>query len=245
MEWVVMAVAALAAGAINAVAGGGGLVLFPTMIALGSPPITANVTNSVALFPGYLPAIASGRAELVGQTHLRRLVPTVVAGTLAGCALLLLTPAAAFALAAPILVLAATAAIALQDRLRALSTRTPHPAAAHVALFLTAVYGGYFGAAVGLLLIAVLALTTVESLHRINVGKAVFQAVIAAVTVVVFAVFGPVNWVHVAVLAPAGTLGGYLGARVARVLPVRVLRVAIVIFGTVAGLALLVDRIGR
>ncbi|HEX5741159.1 MAG TPA: sulfite exporter TauE/SafE family protein [Pilimelia sp.] len=245
MEWAVLAAAGLAAGAINAVAGGGGLIIFPTLVALGLPPVAANVTNSVAVFPGYLPAVAAFRGELVGQRHLRALLPTLVVGALAGCALLLLTPARVFALAAPVLVLAAAVVIGFGDRIAAARTAAPHPAAAHVAVGLTAVYGGYFGAAVGLLLIAVLGLTTAATLHRVNAWKAVFQAVIACVTVLVFALFGPVDWRLVAVLAPATVAGGYLGARAARALPVRPLRAVIVAFGTVAAAALLVAELRR
>ncbi|GGK19734.1 UPF0721 transmembrane protein [Pilimelia terevasa] len=245
MEWVVLVVAGVAAGAVNAVAGGGSLITFPMLVALGVPPVAANVSNSVAVLPGYLPAIAASRDELAGQARLVRLLPALVVGTLAGCALLLSTPARAFAWSAPVLMLAATAAIAFQDRIRRLSSAVPHPAAAQVAVGLTAVYGGYFGAAVGLVLIAVLGLTAAEPLHRVNAGKAVFQAVIAAVAVAVFAVWGPVNWAVVAAVAPATVVGGYLGVRAARVLPARVLRVAIVVCGTAAGLGLLAGQLGR
>jgi uncharacterized membrane protein YfcA len=238
--------AGLVAGAINALAGGGSLITFPTLIATGMPSVDANVTNSVSVFPGYVSSVVGSRADLAGQE--RRLVailPTAMVGGVAGCALLLLTPARAFEVIVPFLVLAAAATLAFQDRLRGL---VGHPRALsrrrqaitlQVVAFVGAVYGGYFGAALGVMYVAALALILDETLNRINALKNVLSAVVGLVTVVVFALFAPIHWAAVAVLAPATVVGGYAGAKLARRLPPAVLRFLIVAFGTVIGLVLL------
>jgi uncharacterized protein len=238
--------AGLVAGAVNALAGGGSLITFPALIATGLPSVDANVTNSVSVFPGYVSSVAGSRADLAGQE--RRLVvilPTAAVGGVAGCALLLLTPARAFELVVPFLVLAAAATLAFQERLRGL---VGHPRALsrrrqaitlQIVVFVGAVYGGYFGAALGVMYVAALALILDETLNRINALKNVLSAVVGSVTVVVFALFAPIHWGAVAALAPATIVGGYAGAKLARRLPSAVLRFLIVAFGTVIGLILL------
>ncbi|GAA2530845.1 sulfite exporter TauE/SafE family protein [Pilimelia columellifera] len=242
-EAAVLVAAGLAAGGVNAVAGGGSLITFPTLLALGMPPVAANVTNSVAVVPGYLAAVGGSARDLSGQRgDLLRLLPSMVLGSAAGCALLLLTPATAFAWAAPALVLAASGALAAQDRLRAIAGE-PHPAARQLLVALAACYGGYFGAALGVLLIAVLALTSGERLARVGAAKNVVAAVVGAVTVLAFGGFGPVSWATVGVLAPAAMLGGYAGARLATRLPAKGLRTAIVAVGVAVGLTLLAVQV--
>ncbi|GAA0813267.1 sulfite exporter TauE/SafE family protein [Spirilliplanes yamanashiensis] len=239
---VLLVAAGFGAGVVNAVAGGGSLITFPTLLAVGLPPVAANVTNSVAVCPGYVSSVVGSRADLGRQRALLvRVVPTAVVGGVAGCVLLLATPARAFELVVPFLVLAAAGALAFQERLRALvgHGRVHGAAALQTIVFVGSVYGGYFGAALGVMLVAALALVLTETLNRVNALKNVLSAVVGVVTVLVFAVFGPVNWVAVAVLAPATVVGGYVGARVARRLPARVLRALIVTFGTTIGLLLL------
>ena len=238
--------AGLVAGAINALAGGGSLITFPSLIATGLPSVDANVTNSVSVFPGYVSSVVGSRADLAGQE--RRVVvilPAALLGGVGGCALLLLTPARAFEVIVPFLVLAAAATLAFQDRLRGL---VGHPRALsrrrqaitlQVVVLVGAVYGGYFGAALGVMYVAALALILDESLNRINALKNVLSAVVGLVTVVVFALFAPIHWGAVAVLAPATIVGGYAGAKLARRLPSAVLKFVIVAFGTVIGLILL------
>lgn len=236
--------AGLAAGSVNAVAGGGSLVTFPTLVAIGLPPVAANVSNSVAVCPGYLASIVGSRADLPGQRRrLLRLLPTVVAGSSAGCALLLLTPQRAFELVVPFLVLAAAGTLAFQDRLRRLAGH-PKTRHLHIIVGLAAVYGGYFGAAMGVLLVAALALVVNETLPRISAAKNVISAVVGLVTVLAFAVFGPVNWAAVAVVSPASLIGGYAGARLARRLPQRLWRAGIVCFGVAIGVLLLIRALG-
>ncbi|MFI7546517.1 sulfite exporter TauE/SafE family protein [Actinoplanes sp. NPDC049599] len=234
--------AGLAAGVVNAIAGGGSLITFPSLIAVGLPSVDANVTNSVAVFPGYVSSVAASRADLAGQgRRLRTIVPTSLAGAVLGCLLLLGTPARAFELVVPFLVLGAAAILFFQDRLRALVGRShgEKKVTLQVVVFVGAIYGGYFGAALGVMYVAALALVLDETLNRINALKNVLSACVGLVTVVVFAVLAPVHWGAVLVVAPATIVGGYLGAHLARRLPARVLKVLIVSFGTVVGLILL------
>ena len=239
-------VAGLVAGGVNALAGGGSLITFPSLIATGLPSVEANVTNSVSVFPGYVSSVVGSRADLAGQgRRVRLILPASIVGAVAGCALLLLTPARAFEVVVPFLVLGAAATLAFQDRLRGLVS---HPRALsprrqaitlQVVVFVGAVYGGYFGAALGVMYVAALALILDESLNRINALKNVLSAGVGLVTVVVFAIFASIQWGAVLVLAPATVVGGYLGAKLARRLPSRVLKFLIVAFGTVIGLLLL------
>lgn len=237
--------AGLAAGTVNAVAGGGSLITFPALIAIGLPPVPANVSNSVAVCPGYLSSVAGSRRDLPERRRLLPLIPTAIVGAGAGCALLLVTPARAFELVVPFLVLAATAVLAFQTQLRRLVghprelSRRRRTVTLQVMVGLGAVYGGYFGAALGVMLVAGLALVLDETLARVNAIKNLLSALVGLTTVVVFATFGPVNWAAVAVLAPATIVGGYAGARLARRLPPVVLKTVIVAFGTAIGLLLL------
>jgi hypothetical protein len=245
-EVALLLAAGLAAGTVNAVAGGGSLVTFPTLLATGLPPVAANVTNSIAVSPGYLGAVAGSRLDLAGQGHrVRHLLPTAAAGSAIGSALLLVTPERAFELVVPFLVLAASGLLAFQDRLRRL---VGHPAqlsprratlSLHAMVGLASIYGGYFGAALGVMLVAMIALVVDETMARVSALKNLASAVVGLVTVVIFALFGPVDWLAVAVLAPATVAGGYGGARLARRLPSTIWRVTIVAFGTVIGVILL------
>jgi uncharacterized membrane protein YfcA len=240
--------AGFAAGTVNAVAGGGSLITFPTLVAIGLAPVPANVTNSIAVTPGYLASVVGSRvdlAALAARRNLLPLIPAAVLGTAVGCTLLLATPARAFELVVPFLVLGATAVLALQQRLRGV---VGHPremserrrqVALHLMVGLGAAYGGYFGAALGIMLVAALGLVLDETLARVNALKNAVSAVVAVGTVVAFGLFGPVNWAAVAVVAPASMVGGYTGARLARRLPAAVLRAAIVAAGLIVGLVLL------
>jgi uncharacterized protein len=239
-------VAGFAAGGVNAIAGGGSLITFPTLIATGLPTVDANVTNSVSVFPGYVSSVVGSRADLSGQgRRLRAILPTSLVGAVAGCALLLLTPARAFEVIVPFLVLGAAATLAFQERLRGLVGHPRHMSPRRAAVTLQcvvlvgAIHGGYFGAALGVMYVAALALILDEPLKRINALKNVLSAAVGLVTVVVFALFAHVHWPAVLTLAPATIAGGYVGARLARRLPARVLRVLIVTFGTIIGLVLL------
>ncbi len=248
----VLLAAGLSASVVNAIAGGGSLITFPTLVATGLAPVPANVTNSLAVSPGYVASVAGSRADLVdiarrrGTRTLLWLLPTAIAGTAAGCALLLATPARVFEVIVPFLVLGATAVLAFQQRLRSVVghprgfARDRQLLALHAVVTLGAVYGGYFGAAMGVMLVAAFGLVLDESLAHLTALKNALSAVVGLGTVVAFAIFGPVQWAAVAVLAPATIVGGYLGARLARRLPAPVLRGVIVAIGTVVGVILLV-----
>jgi uncharacterized membrane protein YfcA len=235
---------AFLAGAINSIAGGGSLILFPTLVALGLPTVDANVTNSVAQWPGYIGGIFGFREELTGQRgRIVRLGVVAVLGGLAGAVVLLTTPTKAFQVVVPILVLLASLLLAVQPlltrrlRQQAGAARTRDPGWLYVAIFLAAAYGGYFGGALGVILVAVLG-TALHRLKLANALKSVLSAITATVTVVVFGLFGPVHWLVVAVAAPASLVGGFAGARVATRIPPTPLRVFIVAFGVAVSIYL-------
>ncbi|SOE02951.1 hypothetical protein SAMN06272739_3913 [Blastococcus haudaquaticus] len=236
VDLVIAAVVACLAGVINSIAGGGSLILFPTLVALGLPTVAANVTNSVTQWPGYLGGVAGFRREYVGQrSRLIRFGLVAVLGGTTGSILLLTTPSDAFDLVVPVLVLLASLLLAVQPVLtRRLEDGDAgprrDPAWVYVALFAATVYGGYFGGALGVILVGVLGI----ALHRLklaNAFKSALSAVTATVTIVVFGFFGDVHWDVVAVAAPGNLIGGFLGARVATRIPVRPLRILIVTFG--------------
>jgi uncharacterized membrane protein YfcA len=230
-------VAGLASGIVNAVAGGGSLLVFPALLAVGMPPLAANVTNSVAQWPGYAGIVLGARDELRGQRA--RVVSTLavaVAGSGVGCALLLLLPGTVFNTVVPALVALASVLLALGPRIRRWIGE-PEPGAPDrravllPAVFFAAVYGGYFGGALGVILIATLSLCAHDTLVRLNAVKGALSLVIATVTVVVFALGAPVNWAAAGLIAPTTLVGGFLGARLARILPETVLRWSVVLLG--------------
>ncbi|WP_100501983.1 sulfite exporter TauE/SafE family protein [Geodermatophilus chilensis] len=231
------AMVAVVAGAINSIAGGGSLVLFPTLVGLGLPTVAANVTNSVSQWPGYLGGVVGFRSALAGQgRRILALSGLALAGGAAGSVLLLTTPSDAFDLVVPVLVLLASLLLAVQPLLARRLSRSPagtagrDPVWLSVAVFTGCVYGGYFGGALGVILVGVLGLGLGE-LHLANAIKTVLSLVTATVAAVVFGLFGPVSWTYLAVCAPASLLGGVVGARIATRLPATPLRVFIVAFG--------------
>ena len=236
----------LVAGSINAVAGGGSLVSYPALLALGLPPLTANVTNSVALWPGYVGTTWGYRRELSRQRRrLLALTPAAIVGATVGCLLLLVSPAEAFERVVPFLVITGSLLLALQGRVTARVRRWRGGGAGvrspllHLSILLCAVYGAYFGGGLGVVLLACLGLFVAEDLQQLNGLKVALSLVINAVALVAFSLFGPVEWTVVAVLAPAALVGGYLGARLARRLDPARLRAVVVVFGLAVGVALL------
>ena len=220
--------------------------LFPPLLAVGFPPLAANVTNSVAQWPGYVGILFGARRELPGQGRRVALTSTVaVFGSAVGCVLLLVLPGRVFDAVVPVLVLLASALLGLQPFLKRW-IGAPEPGRPDrtflllPAVFLAAIYGGYFGGALGVILIATLSLCAADRLTRLNATKAVLSLVIASVTVVIFALRAPVDWTAVALLAPTTLVGGYVGARLARRLSENALRVAVVALGLGVGIYLLV-----
>lgn len=235
-----LALAGFVAGAINAAAGGGSLVSFPALVAIGYPPLIANVTNNVAVAPGYVTGAIAYRRGLSGQ-H-RRIFPLAIAsavGSLIGVALILASSQRAFEDVVPFLVLAACALLAAQPAIaRRLGERAgaqQRPGIGALAgQTLVAAYGGYFSAALGVAVLAVLGVFFEDTLQRLNALKALLQLVIGAVSAIGYALVTPVDWVAVAVIAPAGVAGGEVGARLAQRVSDRALRVGIVAYGIVA-----------
>lgn len=247
-QLVLLVAAGLLAGGINSVAGGGSLVSFPALLAAGYPGVTANVTNTVALWPGYLGSVVGFRTELAGQR--RRAVEfsvTSVVGAVVGCVLLLATPGRVFDALVPALVLAACALLAVQPWAARLVHQRASTGAGwwqafglHAGLFVGGVYGAYFGAGLGVMLLGILGVFVPERLTRVNAVRAVLSLVINTVALLAFALFGPVRWDAVAVMAVASLVGGYAGARVARRMSPTVLRLVVVVFGVVVAAILAV-----
>ena len=246
---VALALAAALAGAINAVAGGGSLVSFPALLAAGYPAKVANVTNTVAIWPGTVGGSLAYRREL-GERRRRLLIlaaPSALGAT-AGSVLLLSTPQSAFDAIVPFLILFACALLALQSPLSRVVARhgfgSRHeqhvPVGLHVLIFLVAIYGAYFGAGLGILTLAFLQIMLPDDLQHANAIKGMLALLINFLALVYFAAFGPVEWGPALVMAVGAILGGYAGVAVARRLDARVLRALIVAYGVVVAVILLV-----
>lgn len=245
--------AGFAAGAVNAVAGGGTLISFPILIALGLPTVSANVTNTVALSPGYLGGALAQRTALSGQAHrVRALVVAAAAGGLIGSILLIFTSDDTFRVLIPVLLLVATALLALQDRLRvvlrigqALPGIVADPPGAPAAdprwlvipVVVVSVYGGYFGAGLGIMLLAVLGIVLHERLDRLNALKQVLAFAINATAAVFFLFSGRVYWIVALVMAVTSLLGGTVGGRFAGSIKPARLRAVVVVIGLTVAIA--------
>jgi uncharacterized membrane protein YfcA len=239
-----LAAAGLTTGAINAVAGGGSLVSFPALLATGLSPLSANVSNLIATLPGYLSAAATSRDELAGQgARVRVLAASAGLGAVAGTTLLLVGPENTFEALAPWLVLLACALLALQPFVARWATRVRHhtaPARLVVSVGIASIYGGYFGAGLGIVLLAGLGLTLEEPLRRLNAIKQVLSLTVAVVSAIGVALFGPVSWPSVLVVGAGTLVGGRVGVGVARRLPDQVLRGLVIALGVTVAIVLLV-----
>jgi uncharacterized membrane protein YfcA len=248
LEALGLLVAAFAAGAINAVAGGGSLVSFPALVWAGYTSKTANVTNSVALWPGYLAGSYGYRGELRRQRQrIVALSAPSMLGALAGSALLLATPTDTFDVVVPFLILFACGLMVVQERLGkfALEHRLGSQAEDHVpwtlvaGIFVLSIYGGYFGAGLGIMTLAVLGILLPDDIQHSNALKGLLSMVINAVAVVYFVFFGPVRWAPALVMAAGAMAGGYFGVGVARRLGRGPLRAAVVSYGVLVAVVLL------
>ncbi len=232
--------AGVAAGTINTIVGAGTLITFPALLAVGLPPVTANITNTVGLVPGSFSGAWGYRRELEGQRN--RLVPlsvAAVAGGLAGGLLLLTLPSSAFDAVVPVLIGLGCALVVLQPTVkRALQRSAPRPAHGGplllVGIFLTAVYGGYFGAAQGVLHVALITILAGETVQRANAAKNWLAALVNSTAALLFVVVADVAWGYAALVAVGATAGGQLGAVLGRRLPDGLLRGVIVTVGIVA-----------
>ncbi|MGH4034952.1 sulfite exporter TauE/SafE family protein [Actinomycetota bacterium Odt1-20B] len=242
LEIAAVGAAGIAAGGINAVVGSGTLITFPTLLAFGFPPVLANVSNNVGLVPGVLSAAYGYRREMKGQA--RRLVrfgAASLVGGLTGAVLLLLLPADAFQAVVPALILTACVLVLLQPRLNrwlrgheSTSRRVDGGVPLWLGVLATGVYGGYFGAAQGVLLMGLFGAFLLDDLQRLNAAKNVLAAIVNGVAAIVFISVTHVDWTAAAVIAAGSTVGGLLGARLGRKLPPLVLRGFIVVVGVTA-----------
>ncbi len=251
--WEIVAIlaAGMAAGTINTVVGSGTLITFPTLLAFGVPPVTANVSNNLGLVPGSVAGAWGYRRELAGQrSRVLRLASASVIGAFTGGVLLLTLPAGAFEAVVPALILVGVLLVIFQPRLSAWvarraerrGTTLDHHGAWWVwpAVLLAGVYGGYFGAAQGVLLMAILGIGVAETLQRSNAAKNVLAAFVNGVAGVLFALVADVDWAIVGLIGLGSVVGGLLGASVGRRLPPVALRVVIVVVGVAALTVLLV-----
>ncbi len=234
------------AGGINAVVGSGTLITFPVLLAVGYGPVTANVSNTVGLFPGSISGAIGYRAELEGQRRrVQVLGVAALLGGITGAVLLLQLPPEAFEAIVPVLIAVALVLVVVQPRLsRALDARRerarPHGGPLlWIGVYLTGIYGGYFGAAQGVLLLAVEGIAIPEDLQRLNALKNVLAAIVNGVAAVIFIAVADVAWLPAVLLAVGATIGGQLGAKVGRRLSPAVLRGVIVVVGVVAIVQLL------
>ncbi|MFH8406415.1 sulfite exporter TauE/SafE family protein [Streptomyces sp. NPDC018019] len=245
--WEALAVFAAggAAGAINVVVGSGTLITFPVLLATGLPPVTANVSNSLGLVPGSLSGAIGYRRELAGQgRRILRFAAVALAGGLIGAALLLALPSDAFDAIVPALIAVALVLVVVQPRLasalRARRERNGTTARADggalllTGLFLASIYGGYFGAAQGVIYLSLMGLLLGDGLQRINAVKNVLTLLVNAVAALFFLFVAHFDWLAVVLIAVGSALGGLLGARIGRRLPPAVLRGVIVAVGIAA-----------
>ncbi len=246
-EWVALLTVGFFSGAINAVAGGGSLLVFPALLATGMPPLVANVTNSVAQGPGFVGAAVSQRADLEGEPH--RLAWTSAAaavGSVIGCGLLLVLPGEVFDAVVPSLIGLSALLMAFQGKIRKWlggsdGSGPDRMLLLTVGIFLASIYGGYFGGARSVVLIAILVLTVSDPMRRLNALKSWLGLVGSAVTLLVYALVAPIDWIAVLMLAPTTVLGGFLGGKIARRLPATALRYAVVVIAAVVAIYLAFD----
>jgi uncharacterized membrane protein YfcA len=239
--------AGLAAGTINTIVGSGSLISFPTLLAVGYSPVVANVTNTVGLVPGSVSGAIGYRAELAGQRpRLVALSTASIAGGLTGAILLLALPGHVFRSVVPVLILIACGLVLVQPRLsqrlaKRRSEVRPHGGPVLFGtVYMTGVYGGYFGAAQGVILIALLAIFIDDDLQRLNAAKNVLAALVNGVAAVVFIIAAHVAWGAAGLLAAGAVIGGQLGAKLGRQLNPEVLRAIIVVVGVGVAIGLLV-----
>ena len=235
-----LAVAAAAAGIVNAVAGGGTLLTFPALLAAGVSPVVANATNTVALFPGQLASSFAYRSHIADERR-RALVLTVpsLLGGILGAWLLLALPEKAFALAVPWLIVFACVTLTLQTQLRRLvsgAKHANHPAALWIAQLLISIYGGYFGAGIGILMLAAMGILLPSSIQHANALKVLFSLLINAIAAILFVLMGAVRAPEAVLMAASSIAGGFVGARLAQRLPpagMRAFAIAVGLFAAV------------
>ena len=229
--------AALAGGAVNAIAGGGSLITFPTLLACGIPAVTASATNTVALCPGYLGAALAQKRDMAGQGgRAWRVLPAAAVGGLAGALLLLHTSAKAFDVVVPFLLLVAVILIGVQDRMRTFllgRTRAGHgDFLAAVLVGIGAIYGGYFGAGLGVIVLAVLAIVVDEPLVRLNAFKQYVSLAVNVAAAATFVAIARLEWSVVIAMAATSLIGGVIGGAIASRVSAKLLRAIVMLIGS-------------
>ena len=235
MDIVIVLIAAFCAGVLNTIAGGGTFLTFPALVFIGLPPVVANATSAVAVFPGYLGGAFGFRAELArfDKSRMLKLLVVTFAGGLIGSLLLLVSSNKAFSVVVPFLLLAATLAFLFGDQIRRWASKNSRAVTpfGSVGLLLVSIYGGYFNGGLGIVLLALFALWGMVDLHEMNGLKNGLSFALSAISVAVFALGGLVEWQHAIGMMVASTLGGYAGAPIARMLPKSVVRGLIAVVG--------------
>ena len=241
--YLVIAIAAFVAGAINSIAGGGTLISFPALMYIGVPPVMANATNTVAIWPGSFAGVLGFREDIkkLQRWLLWLMIPSVLGG-LTGALILLHTPEKTFARIVPLLILGATLLLAAQEmitrKLNRFLSSHDNPSRGWIIFaftfqFLVSIYGGYFGAGMGILMLAALGLIGIHDMHQMNGLKNLLAICINGVAAIYFALQGAVVWSHVLIMAIASILGGFAGARLAHRLGRKFVRGAVVVIGLV------------
>jgi uncharacterized protein len=242
LELILVGLAAMAAGFVNALAGGGTLITFPVLVAVGVPPVAANVTNTVALCPGYLGATLAQAKDLRGQRNrMWWLLPAAVGGGVVGGLLLLNTSEKTFVVLIPFLILLASGLLAVQEPLRSWLTHrlagsgvaAVPPGLAVLPVAVAAVYGGYFGAGLSVIVLAALGLLLADTLTRLNALKQSISFSVNIAAAILFVFSGQVVWTAAAVMAGGALIGGALGGRLAGRIQPNVLRYLVVVIGLV------------
>ncbi len=227
--------AAFVGGVVNAVAGGGTFFTLPALVAVGVPPVAANATSALAVFPGYAASALGFRAELRSfeRRFVLRLVAVTLAGSFAGSLLLLVSSNEAFSAIVPVLLLGSTLAFVFGDRIRARAAARGRPGAARpgIGMALACVYGGYFNGGLGIMLLALFALWGMEDLSRMNALKNVAAFTVSTISVATFAAAGLIDWSYATAMMLAATAGGYAGAPLVRIVPRPIMRAAIATIG--------------
>jgi uncharacterized membrane protein YfcA len=245
-QWAVLVAVGLLAGAVNAVAGGGSMISFPALLAMGIPPVTANVTNSVAALPGYLGGSIGYAAELTGQgRRIARLAVVTVAGSACGALTLLAVSDEVFRAVVPGLVLASAVMLAAQPRLASWLVRRrggPGRAGLQSSQFAVSFYGGFFVAGLGIIMLAALGLFVDDTTQRLNALKGVLSLVVGSASAVFFVFLTPVAWGPAVLLAATGLVGGRLGVLAARRISPAALRWTVAAWGVGIAIALEVSR---
>lgn len=235
LEWIVLIVAAFAAGVLNTIAGGGSFLTFPALVFAGLPPVAANATSAVAVLPGYLSGTLGFAKELraFDRALLIRLTGWTLAGGLVGAGLLMASSNQAFSMLVPFLLLGATGVFLFSTQLRAWAARNARTIAPYGAfgLVLVTIYGGYFNGGLGIVLLALFALWGMQDIHQMNGLKNWLSFALAVISVAAFAFGGLVHWPQAIVMMIAATIGGYAGAPIARALPVNAVRWIVIIVG--------------